>query len=96
MSDAKHTPTPWTIGESHESMASIYSEATKKTVFKCSPELGWPPFFYDDVKFAVLACNCHDELVKACEDSLGRMDRDAGGSDVDDLVNLLAKAKGQQ
>lgn len=89
MSDAKHTPTPWGSDKLHTMVISDYG-------------LGTVPIavFYndEDLDFAILACNCHDELVTACEATLKHllMNRPATGGDgvvIGAVRAILAKVK---
>ena len=78
MSDTKHTPTPWAVGEYHETMASVFCEATEGGVMICRSHYPIGANLHNDIDFMLLAVNSHAALLAACELAVKNTERAMG------------------
>lgn len=94
MSDEQHTPTPWEVsGDAGDYIrpAGIRTAPLAMTLDSCT----YGPIIYRaNAEFIVNACNCHDELVAACE-AIDRAPNGVALGDLDRLRAAIAKTKGE-
>ncbi len=92
---AKHTPTPWKICKK----VDVVVESEDGITCFCTDGLGFG-VAAANAEFIVLACNAHEDVVKALEAFFEWYDKPSGGGDLDMAAELLraalAKARGDQ